>query len=192
VASSDRKIQVRRDDGKTVSLEILRLTEIDRQWIDRKVEEIQAINTSLKNDVVFVRAAPTQMAEPPRIEETFEPFAKLKAIEYRKDNRFFYVESNGMPDHRMMVCFHGEVNERGGQVDPQPRAEGLRPAQSPLRDATITDFEAQKDGNYHLEFRVGNETRKIDYQILENGTVNFRYTDGRGRVTTESYKPRRR
>jgi len=59
-------------------------------------------------------------------------------------------------------------------------------------DATITDFDAQKDSNYHLEFRVGNETRKVDYQILENGTVDFRFTDGRGRVMTESYEPRRK
>ncbi len=343
MASKDGKVQVRRDDGKVVSLEITKLTKTDRQWIDRKVEEIQTINASHKKNEVLVRAIHTETIGPPKIEDTFEPFAKLKAVEYRKDNRFFYLESNGMPDHRMMVgitawqqqvplpqpykgdnawripldpvvasrpmsaktnffrgaialaangvpifnpikndgrtdtflageldefgghCgrgddyhyhiaplhlqevvgednpiayaldgypifglnetdgtattgldrfnghetpelgyhyhstngypyinggFHGEVTERGGQVDPQPRTEGIRPAQSPLRDAIITDFEIQKDGNYHLEFRVRNETRKIDYQILENGTVSFRFTDGRGRVTTESYKPR--
>lgn len=37
--------------------------------------------------------------------------------------------------------FFGEVTERGGQVDPQPRAEPLRHDLRPLRDAKITDFQ---------------------------------------------------
>ena len=37
--------------------------------------------------------------------------------------------------------FHGEVVEREGQVDPQPRAQSVRPAQPPLRGAKITGFE---------------------------------------------------
>ncbi len=37
--------------------------------------------------------------------------------------------------------FYGEVVEREGQVDPQPRAEPVRPALSPMRGAKITKFE---------------------------------------------------
>jgi hypothetical protein len=280
---------------------------------------------------------------PARIEDTFEPFAKLKALEYRRDANFFYVESRGIPDHRMMVgitawqqqvplpqaytgdnawriplhpvvakqplsakshffrgaialaangipifnpikndgrtdtflageldefgghCgraddyhyhtaplhlqevvgpdqpiayaldgypiygltepdgsnpvgldpfhghettelgyhyhssksypyiqggFHGEVTERDGQVDPQPRAEGVRPALPPLRGAVITDFEVQKDNHYHLEYHIGKDLHRIDYQIAEDGTVSFQFTDGRGKVTQERYKPK--
>lgn len=37
----------------------------------------------------------------PKVQEHFEPFKnKLK---FRSDERWFYVESNGMPEHRMMV-----------------------------------------------------------------------------------------
>lgn len=36
-----------------------------------------------------------------RIDATFRPFAST--VKTRHDDQFFYVESNGMPDHRMMV-----------------------------------------------------------------------------------------
>ena len=38
----------------------------------------------------------------------------------------------------------GEVVDRGGQVDPQPRAAPVRPATEPLRGATVTDFKTVK------------------------------------------------
>ena len=37
----------------------------------------------------------------------------------------------------MFAAFRGTVKEAGGQVDPQPRAEPVRPAGEPLRGATI-------------------------------------------------------
>ena len=40
--------------------------------------------------------------------------------------------------------FHGEVKEVDGQVDPQPRAGGVREALPPLRGAKITGFESKK------------------------------------------------
>src|SRR5204863_5009994 len=51
--------------------------------------------------------------------------------------------------------FHGEVVEREGQVDPQPRAQGLRPALPPLRSAVITGFSASDDERtFALEYTV--------------------------------------
>ncbi len=35
--------------------------------------------------------------------KAFAVFVKLKAIKTRWDDRYFYVESNGIPDHRLMV-----------------------------------------------------------------------------------------
>ncbi len=46
------------------------------------------------------------IAAPPRrpvIADSFEPFARLNSLKYRQDDKYFYVESNSMPDHRMMV-----------------------------------------------------------------------------------------
>jgi len=39
----------------------------------------------------------------PEIAQAFQAFVKLKAIKTRWDERYFYVESKGLPDHRMMV-----------------------------------------------------------------------------------------
>ncbi|NBQ59317.1 MAG: YHYH protein, partial [Opitutaceae bacterium] len=57
--------------------------------------------------------------------------------------------------------FHGEVVERGGQVDPQPRAQGVRPALTALRGAKITDFKSTNENHYELSYVVRDETRLI-------------------------------
>ena len=44
----------------------------------------------------------TKAPSKPLIADSFEPFAKLGAVKYRQDTGFFYVESNSMPDHKMM------------------------------------------------------------------------------------------
>ena len=46
--------------------------------------------------------------------------------------------------------FYGEVVERDGQVDPQPRAVSPHPALPPLRDAKITGFEQTKPDSYRI------------------------------------------
>ena len=49
------------------------------------------------------KEAPVGQIQPPEIAKTFDAYVNLKAIRTRWDDRFFYVESNGIPDHRMMV-----------------------------------------------------------------------------------------
>ena len=43
----------------------------------------------------------TRKADDPAIAGHFKPFAE--SIKYRWDEDYFYVESNGMPDHQMMI-----------------------------------------------------------------------------------------
>ncbi len=87
--------------------------------------------------------------------------------------------------------FHGEVTERDGQVDPQPRANSPRPATAPLRGAKITDFKAMEVGkSYSLTYTIDGETRKVNYQVNADGSVKFDFVDGRGRVTSETYRGR--
>ncbi len=103
VGSRDGKVQVRRTDGTVISLEIEKLTILDQKWIERKVAQVKEINentTPIHSEVKLVVA---NVPSKPEIAETFEPFAKLNAVKYRQDENFFYVESNSMPDHRMMV-----------------------------------------------------------------------------------------
>ena len=69
--------------------------------------------------------------------------------------------------------FRGEVNEREGQVDPQPRAKPVRPAQKPLRGATITEFTRPAPERFELKYRVDGETRVLRYAIKPDGSAVF-------------------
>jgi hypothetical protein len=87
--------------------------------------------------------------------------------------------------------FYGEVVERGGQVDPQPRGQGLRPATRPLRGAKITGFAQPKPGSYRIEYDVYGDKRSISYDVADDGSAEFRYTNRSG-TTTEIYRSRPR
>jgi len=87
--------------------------------------------------------------------------------------------------------FYGEVVERGGQVDPQPRGQGLRPTARPLRGAKITGFAQPKPGSYQVDYDVYGEKRSISYDVADDGSAEFRFTDRNG-TTTETYRPRQR
>ncbi|MEN9574823.1 MAG: hypothetical protein RL514_2678 [Verrucomicrobiota bacterium] len=88
--------------------------------------------------------------------------------------------------------FHGEVVERDGQVDPQPRAGGVREALQALRGARITGFTAKDGKAFSLKYEVGAETRFVNYTLLDAGAVKFDFVDGRGQTRTETYSPRQR
>lgn len=87
--------------------------------------------------------------------------------------------------------FYGEVVERGGQVDPQPRGQDLRPAARPLRGAQITGFTNSKPGSYQIDYDVYGEKRSISYDVADDRSAEFRFTDRNG-TTTETYRPRQR
>ncbi len=88
--------------------------------------------------------------------------------------------------------FHGEVTERGGQVDPQPRAEPLRPDLRPLRDAKITDFVEVKPGSFRLTYEVRGKPGTVSYTVAADGSVRFTFVDTNGVTKNETYTPRRR
>jgi phosphatidylethanolamine-binding protein (PEBP) family uncharacterized protein len=88
--------------------------------------------------------------------------------------------------------FHGEVTERGGQVDPQPRAEPVRPDGRPLRDAKITDFVESKPGSYKLTYDVRGKKGSVSYVVADDGSAKFTFVDPAGGTKEETYRPRRR
>ena len=88
--------------------------------------------------------------------------------------------------------FHGEVVERDGQVDPQPRAEPIRPDLRPLRDAKITDFQETKPGSYVLTYDVRGKKGSVSYVLTDDGSAKFTFVDTNGATTNETYSPRRR
>jgi phosphatidylethanolamine-binding protein (PEBP) family uncharacterized protein len=87
--------------------------------------------------------------------------------------------------------FHGQVIELGGQVDPQPRSMGIRPATPPLRGAKITGFTRPKPGAYSLTYTVSGETRRVDYAVESDGSWLFNYVDGKGDGVKEYFQPQR-
>jgi len=88
--------------------------------------------------------------------------------------------------------FHGEVTERDGQVDPQPRAGGVRPALPPLRGAKITDFIETKPGSFRLTYDIDGRKGTVDYTLAADGSVKFVFGDTAGKSTTETFTPRQR
>jgi arylsulfatase A len=88
--------------------------------------------------------------------------------------------------------FRGEVTEREGQVDPQPRAEPRRPALPPLRGATIVGFEASGAATRTLTYEIAGRQGSVEYTVKDDGAATFTFTDPQGRSTTETYEPRQR
>jgi len=86
--------------------------------------------------------------------------------------------------------FHGEVVEVEGQVDPQPRAQGVREALTPLRGAEITGFEKKGEQAYALTYTVGRSEHTIHYQIKDDGTYPFVFDHGKEGETKEVYRTR--
>ena len=344
VMAKDGNVQLRKKDSTLITLPIERLGKEDQAWITRRLAEIEKLNTQFRAQLVAAKqpAQDDREKKAPAIQKHFQPFAdKLKT---RWDDHYFYVESNGMPDHNMMVgitawqqqvplpqpytgdnawriplhpvpakkpmsaktnffrgaialavngvpifnpikndgrtdtllageldqwgghCgraddyhyhiapvhletkvgkgnpvgyaldgypiygyqdpkaddyapldwlnghkgsdgryhyhatktypylnggFYGEVVERDGQVNPQPRAGGVRPALPGLRGAKITGFENPKPGSYIVRYDVFGDKRSVEYTVARNGSATFNFVSQEG-TTRETYTPRQR
>ena len=106
VMAKDGKVQLRKQDNSLTTLPIERLSEKDQAWIKNRMVELDKLNTEVPKLVVAqvdpersVRKSDSRDAPP--ILKHFEPFEEK--LKFRWDKEFFYVESNGMPDHQMMV-----------------------------------------------------------------------------------------
>ncbi|MCB1211780.1 MAG: YHYH protein, partial [Verrucomicrobiales bacterium] len=87
--------------------------------------------------------------------------------------------------------FHGEVVEAEGQVDPQPRAQGVREALQALRGAKITAFASTGSDSYKLSYEVNGDPRSVSYAIKLDGTYPFEFDNGREGKSSEVYTARR-
>ena len=83
--------------------------------------------------------------------------------------------------------FHGEVENRDGQVHPQPRAKGVRPYTRPLRRAKIIAWEEPNEQSYSIEYTLNRKSHFVNYTLLDNGSVRFDFVDAQGNTTTETY-----
>ncbi len=85
--------------------------------------------------------------------------------------------------------FHGEVAEAGGQVDPQPRAQPVRPDLRPLRGATITGFNIAANGKgYNLKYTVGSNQGAVIYTRINDGAWKFQFIAPDGGTSEQTYQ----
>ncbi len=89
--------------------------------------------------------------------------------------------------------FRGVVTEREGQVDPQPRAQGVRAALTALRGARITGFTAAEDErSFALRYEVRDRPASVDYAAAGDGSWKFRFADADGTRREAVYSPESR
>ena len=100
---------------------------------------------------------------------------------YHYHSTFMYSYLNG--------GFRGEVRQEGGQVEPQPRIQPLRPADKPLRGAVITRFKRSADGKKAILYYQYNGTeRSVGYTASDFNTYRFHYNNGPEGTTTQTYQ----
>lgn len=118
-------------------------------------------------------------------------FAPLDALNGHKNSKgeYHYHATKEYP--YLNGGFHGVVIEKEGQVDPQPRAEPLRPSLTPLKDAKIVGFEETKPGSYLLTYDVKGKKGTVSYALKDNASAVFEFVDTAGRKTTQTYQSRR-
>lgn len=344
VSAREGKVQLRKRDGQLLTVQLDRLSRDDQHWIEHRQTEIRRLNERRPATTFVSFADPKPTAAAAEVGKAFEPFVKTKAITTRSDERFFYVESSGMPDHPLMIgirawqqqvplpqmytgdnawripifptpaaqpasaknrflrgaialavngvpifnplnnrgddaflfgelddygghCgraddyhyhiapvhlektvgkgaviayaldgypiygydepdgskvvgldglnghkdaagryhyhatktypylnggFYGEVVERDGQVDPQPRAQPVREYLPPLPGAKIIDFKATAAQSYQLTYDVGGKPGYVRYSLVDDGAVKFTFVDPQGKSKSETYAPGKR
>jgi phosphatidylethanolamine-binding protein (PEBP) family uncharacterized protein len=119
------------------------------------------------------------------------PVANLDDCHGHEDAKigYHYHASNKYP--YVFGGFHGEVVEAGEQVDPQPRAQGVREALTALRGAKITAFESTGKDSYKLSYEVNGDKRSVSYSIKADGTYPFHFDNGSEGTADEVYTARR-
>lgn len=109
VAARDGLAMFQRDDGTVVSLALEQLIASDQAWIAKRQVEIEQLNqvkstfTPPHNRSLLLAQTliPSVSEDPPPIHQHFKPFKNSLGL--RWDDQFYYVESNGLPDHPMMI-----------------------------------------------------------------------------------------
>jgi hypothetical protein len=113
LSANESHVKIETTQGKVREVPIDQLSKLDQDWIAKRQEEIRIHNTTVPRSLIDAAAAPAtrfvstnlainaMLEEAPSIHEHFKPFEKTLGL--RWDNDYYYVESNGIPDHPMMI-----------------------------------------------------------------------------------------
>ena len=100
---------------------------------------------------------------------------------------YHYHASTNYP--YVMGGFHGEVVELNEQIDPQPHAQPIRPAQPPLHGAKITTFTNSPDEkNFSLQYSVNGQPASVNYASVGAGVWKFQFTNADGTTREATYR----
>ena len=75
-------------------------------------------------------------------------------------------------------------------MEPQPRAQGVRPALRGLKGAKITGFHKDEQGWNNLVYQINNQLCSVRFLELETKSVQFEFKDTNGDTRNETYQRR--
>jgi len=104
VALKGGQVQVRKHDGALLDIKLEALSHEDRQWVRNRNGAILRLNLEPRALLLAQNSDPSRGKNPqppPEMYASFKPFAET--LKLRWDAESFFVESNGIPDHQMMV-----------------------------------------------------------------------------------------
>ncbi|MFM7974128.1 MAG: phospholipid-binding protein, partial [Pirellula sp.] len=109
LSADERIAKFETSGGKVLEVPREDLVDSDGKWITDRLDAIRSINESKSARFVKIELEPDpsptlelpEVDDPPAMFEHFKPFEKTLGL--RWDSDYFYVESNGIPDHPMMV-----------------------------------------------------------------------------------------
>jgi hypothetical protein len=107
-----------------------------------------------------------------------------------KDRGYHYHATKTYP--YLNGGFHGEVVEAGGQVDPQPFAQPVRPALPPLRGAKVTTYKKLGEKSWSIGYELNGQTHYVNYAIQTDGNYRFEFVSPDGSKVVETYRPGQR
>jgi hypothetical protein len=104
IDSDEKMMKYLSSSGKIQSIELERLSLRSRNWVRTEADKIKAVNT--KPALLLVKHTETNAVaangnERPAMADAFKAFEK--SVKVRWDENVLFVESNGMPDHPMMI-----------------------------------------------------------------------------------------
>lgn len=85
--------------------------------------------------------------------------------------------------------FYGEIYEKEGQAEPQPKTFPIRPSLKALPGARIIGFKMKNENKFSLTYIVKNSIFSINYEISNNGFVTFNFKNiSKNEVLKYKYK----
>ena len=95
VMAKDDRVQLRRTDGTVITLPISRLSQADRTWIAKRQAAVERLNS--------VYNTSNKTSDNPNRPAAAKHFQAFDNVNVRWDDTYLYIESDGIPDHPMMI-----------------------------------------------------------------------------------------